>query len=78
VCIGPRCVVEEEADLVETIIWGDTHIGARAWMRHTIIGERCRVGRDAQMLDAALPDEVVFPDGDRRLGGHRRLMEVRR
>jgi NDP-sugar pyrophosphorylase family protein len=79
VCLGPRAVVEEAADLVETIVWASARIGARVLSRHAVIGERCVIGADAELLDVALADGTVVPEGGRRrLEGGGRTVEAAR
>lgn len=68
VCLGPNAMVEEEADLMETIAWTGSQIGARAWARHTVLAERCEIGADTQLLDVALSEGEIVPAGERRLG----------
>ncbi len=52
--IGRGVVVEESADLQDTIVWPNSRIGQNAVVHGPIIGRNCHIGRDAVIRGRAL------------------------
>ena len=47
-------VVEESADLQDTIVWPNSRIGQNAVVHGPIIGRNCHIGRDAVLKGRTL------------------------
>ena len=52
--IGRGVVVEESADLQDTIVWPNSRIGQNAIVHGPIIGRNCHIGRDAVLRGRSL------------------------
>ena len=52
--IGRGVVVEESADLQDTIVWPNSRIGQNAIVHGPIIGRNCHIGRDAVLKGRTL------------------------
>jgi len=52
--IGRGVVVEESADLQDTIVWPNSRIGQNAVVHGPIIGRNCHIGRDAVLKGRSL------------------------
>ena len=52
--IGRGVVVEESADLQDTIVWPNSRIGPNAVVHGPIIGRNCHIGRDAVLKGRSL------------------------
>jgi mannose-1-phosphate guanylyltransferase len=62
VCLGPRCVVEEDARLADCVIHEDTVIGARSRVERSLIGRICRIGPDCRVgPGSVLGDRAMLP-----------------
>jgi NDP-sugar pyrophosphorylase family protein len=61
--IGRGVVVEEAADLRDTIVWPNSRIGQNAVVHGPIIGRNCHIGRDAVIRGRALlGDKTLLTD----------------
>jgi NDP-sugar pyrophosphorylase family protein len=52
--IGRGVVVEESADLQDTIVWPNSRIGQNAVVHGPIVGRNCHIGRDAVLKGRSL------------------------
>ena len=52
--LGRGVLVEESADLQDTIVWPNSRIGQSAVVHGPVIGRNCHVGRDAVLKGRAL------------------------
>jgi NDP-sugar pyrophosphorylase family protein len=61
--LGRGVVVEESADLENTIVWPNTRIGQHAVVHGPIIGRNCHIGRNAVLKSAAvIGDKTLLTD----------------
>jgi NDP-sugar pyrophosphorylase family protein len=61
--LGRGVLVEEGADLRDTIVWPNTRIGQAATVHGPIIGRNCHVGRNAVLTGrAVIGDKTVLTD----------------
>jgi NDP-sugar pyrophosphorylase family protein len=52
--LGRGVLVEDSADLQDTIVWPNSRIGQNAVVHGPILGRNCHVGRDAVLKGRAL------------------------
>jgi NDP-sugar pyrophosphorylase family protein len=61
--LGRGVLVEEDADLRDTIIWANTRIGQSAVVHGPIIGRNCHIGRNAALKGrAVIGDKTQLTD----------------
>jgi NDP-sugar pyrophosphorylase family protein len=61
--LGRGALVEEDADLKDTIVWPNSRIGQGAVVHGPIIGRNCHVGRNAVLKGrAVLGDKTLLTD----------------
>ncbi len=61
--LGRGVIVEETADLQDTIVWPNTRIGQSAVVHGPIIGRNCHIGRNAVVKSRALlGDKTLLTD----------------
>jgi NDP-sugar pyrophosphorylase family protein len=61
--LGRGALVEEDADLTDTIVWPNSRIGQNAVVQGPIIGRNCHVGRNAVLKGrAVLGDKTLLTD----------------
>ena len=61
--IGRGVVVEEQARVVNSIIWPNTRVGEHALIEDAIVGRNCHIGRNCVVRrDAVLGDKTVLTD----------------
>jgi NDP-sugar pyrophosphorylase family protein len=52
--LGRGVLVEESADLQDTIVWPNSRIGQHAVVHGPIVGRNCHIGRDAVLKGRSL------------------------
>jgi NDP-sugar pyrophosphorylase family protein len=61
--IGRSVLVEEDADLGDTIIWPNTRVGQSAVVHGPIVGRNCHIGRNASLKGrAVIGDKTQLTD----------------
>lgn len=60
--IGRGVVVDEEAQVTNSIVWPNTRIGQHAIVDSAILARNCHVGRNAVVRAAVLGDKTVLTD----------------
>ena len=61
--LGRGVVVEEDAELSDTIVWPNSRIGQGAVVHGPIIGRNCHVGRNAVLKGrSVLGDKTLLTD----------------
>ena len=61
--LGRGVIVEEAADLQDTIVWPNTRMGQGAVVQGPIIGRNCHIGRNASVKSrAVLGDKTLLTD----------------
>jgi NDP-sugar pyrophosphorylase family protein len=61
--LGRGALVEEDADLADTIIWPNTRIGQGAVVHGPIVGRNCHIGRSAVLKGrSVLGDKTLLTD----------------
>ena len=61
--LGRSVIVEESANLEDTIVWPNTRIGQSAIVHGPIIGRNCHIGRNAVMKSASvIGDKTLLTD----------------
>jgi NDP-sugar pyrophosphorylase family protein len=61
--LGRGVIVEEAADLRDTIVWPNTRIGQAAVVHGPIVGRNCHIGRNASLKGrAVLGDKTLLTD----------------
>lgn len=70
VCVGPRCVIEDEAVLSDCVVHAGTRVGAHARVENCLVGEGCRVGEDSHVgPNEVLADRSVLNPYSRQVAG---------
>jgi NDP-sugar pyrophosphorylase family protein len=61
--LGRGVLVEEDAELRDTIVWPNSRIGESAVVQGPIVGRNCHIGRNAVLKSrAVLGDKTLLTD----------------
>ena len=61
--VGRNVIVEEEAEVLGSIIWPNTRVGQHGIVEHAILGRNCHIGRNCSIRrDAVLGDKTLLTD----------------
>jgi NDP-sugar pyrophosphorylase family protein len=64
--VGRNVVIEEEAEVIGSIIWANTRVGQHAVVENAILGRNCHIGRNCMVRrDAVLGDKTMLTDYSR-------------
>jgi len=68
--LGTRCRVEEGAVVEGAVLWQDCQIGRGVKLKNCLIGSRCRIGEQSEILDGCvLGDDVIIGEGSKLSNG---------
>eukprot|EP01097_Dermamoeba_algensis_P004037 TRINITY_DN2703_c0_g1_i1.p1 TRINITY_DN2703_c0_g1~~TRINITY_DN2703_c0_g1_i1.p1 ORF type:complete len:152 (+),score=23.72 TRINITY_DN2703_c0_g1_i1:56-511(+) len=73
VTIGPNCVIESGVRLVNTTVLEGSTIRENSWIKNSIVGWQCTIGRWVRMENVSVLAEDVFVEDELYLNGGRVL-----
>ncbi|KAI2467360.1 nucleotide-diphospho-sugar transferase [Annulohypoxylon bovei var. microspora] len=55
--------VEENSEILDSILGKDTHVGSGSEIKNSIIGRNCKIGTTVRIIDSFIWDDAIINDG---------------
>ncbi len=64
-CLGNNVVVEDDAKILNSVIYDNNLIEAGVEIKNSVVGENCRIGKKSRLVDVVVGDgEFISPETD--------------